>query len=112
MTNPEADSNRRKLLAATVGMGCIWTAATAVPFIASMEPSEAAKAAGAPVEADVSAIAPGTLVTIEWRGKPVWILHRTKAMLAALDKHDELLADVPDEYRFIHGRNIFSIWRL
>lgn len=93
MATDAADSNRRMLLAATAGMGGIAVIGTAIPFVSSMAPSEAAKAAGAPVEVDVSTIAPGKLLTVEWRGKPVWILHRTDAMLSALDQHNQLLAD-------------------
>lgn len=92
----EPDLERRKLLlAATVGMGAIGLVATAVPFIESMQPSEAAKAAGAPVEVDVGGLRAGQLLTVEWRRKPVWILRRGEAMLAALNGHRQLLAD-PD----------------
>jgi ubiquinol-cytochrome c reductase iron-sulfur subunit len=84
---------RRILLAATAGAGGIGLVSAIIPFVESMEPSEAAKAAGAPVEVDVSRLAPGRVITVEWRGKPVWILHRTDAMLALLGKHDVMLAD-------------------
>lgn len=87
------DPQRRRLLAATATVGGVGAVAAAVPFLESMAPSEAAKAAGAPVEFDVSSVGPGKLATAEWRGKPVWIVHRTDAMLAALGKHDNLLAD-------------------
>lgn len=93
MHDKEMDPDRRKLLAATVSLGSVGTVAAIVPFVESMSPSEAAKAAGAPVEFDVTNISPGKLQTVEWRGKPVWIVHRTEAMLAQLDKHDNLLAD-------------------
>jgi ubiquinol-cytochrome c reductase iron-sulfur subunit len=89
----EEQRRRQFLMLATAAMGGIGLAATAVPFVASMLPSERAKAAGAPVEVDLSPIAPGVLQTIEWRGKPVWVLHRTPAMLAALRGHDAQLAD-------------------
>ncbi len=90
----DEDLNRRKfLLTATTVVGGAGVVATAVPFLSTMAPSEAAKAAGAPVEVDVSTIAPGKLTTVEWRGKPVWILHRTEAMIAGLGRHDALLAD-------------------
>ncbi|MGE5651276.1 ubiquinol-cytochrome c reductase iron-sulfur subunit [Noviherbaspirillum sp. UKPF54] len=86
--------NRRKfLLTTTTIVGGAGVVATAVPFLSSMAPSEAAKAAGAPVEVDLTGVEPGKISTVEWRGKPVWILHRTDAMLAALGKHDALLAD-------------------
>lgn len=94
MTRSETDQQRRKLLlAATVGVGGIGVVAASVPFIASMAPSEAARAAGAPVEVDVSGIAPGKMETVEWRGRPVWVLHRTETMLAALDDQRQLLLD-------------------
>jgi ubiquinol-cytochrome c reductase iron-sulfur subunit len=69
----------------------------AVPFLASMLPSERAKSAGAPVEADISKLAPGEMMTVEWRGKPVWIIHRTKEMLDGLAKLDGDLADPASE---------------
>jgi ubiquinol-cytochrome c reductase iron-sulfur subunit len=71
--------------------------ATAVPFVASLTPSERAKAAGAPVEADVGDLAPGEMKTVEWRGKPVWIIRRTPEMLASLDKADERVSDPASE---------------
>lgn len=87
------DSGRRNLLLATSAVGGVAAAATAVPFVASLMPSERAKAAGAPVEVDVSGLAPGEMVTVEWRGKPVWVLRRTPEMLAALEKAESLLSD-------------------
>lgn len=93
MTDHTGDPQRRKLLLATTAAGGVGLLASALPFIESMEPSEAAKAAGAPVDVDVSGIASGKLETVEWRGKPIWILHRTEAMLAELGRHDRLLVD-------------------
>jgi ubiquinol-cytochrome c reductase iron-sulfur subunit len=87
------DSGRRQLLVATSAAGGVAVAATAVPFVASLTPSERAKAAGAPVEADISKLAPGEMMTVEWRGKPVWILRRTAEMLASLDKTDDKVSD-------------------
>ncbi|MFZ4538868.1 ubiquinol-cytochrome c reductase iron-sulfur subunit [Propionivibrio sp.] len=63
------------------------------PFISSLLPSERAKAAGAPVEVDIDKLAPGEMMVVEWRGKPVWILHRTPEMLATLKKTEPELAD-------------------
>jgi ubiquinol-cytochrome c reductase iron-sulfur subunit len=63
------------------------------PFLASCAPSQRAKALGAPVEVDLSELEPGMLITVEWQGKPVWVLHRTPAMLALLGKHDDSLRD-------------------
>jgi ubiquinol-cytochrome c reductase iron-sulfur subunit len=89
----DVDQRRRKLLLATCIAGGAATGATAWPFLASMEPSERAKALGAPVEVDVSALAPGEQMIVEWQGKPVWIVRRTKEMLATLDKDAARLAD-------------------
>lgn len=72
------------------GIGCV---GVAVPIVASFGPSEREKAAGAPVEVDVSSIAPGQMKVVEWQGKPVWILRRTPAMLASLKEDQDLLVD-------------------
>lgn len=91
------DPRRRQLLAATVGVGGIGVVATSVPFVASMSPSEAAKAAGAPVEVDLNQVAPGSLLTVEWRGRPVWVMHRTARILGLLGRHNDQLADPRSE---------------
>ncbi|WP_230969305.1 ubiquinol-cytochrome c reductase iron-sulfur subunit [Nitrogeniibacter aestuarii] len=93
MSEEKMDSGRRELLVATSVAGGAAAVATAVPFVASLTPSERAKAAGAPVEADVGKLAPGEMMTVEWRGKPVWILRRTEEMLATLPKIEDELAD-------------------
>ena len=87
------DCGRRRLLLATSAAGGAMGVAAAVPFVASLTPSERAKAAGAPVEADISKLAPGEMMTVEWRGKPVWILRRTEAMLESLKKTDGEVSD-------------------
>ncbi len=87
------DCGRRRLLVATAAVGGVAGVAAAVPFVASMLPSERAKAAGAPVEVDISKLAPGQMMTVEWRGKPVWIINRTKEMLDAMTKIADQLAD-------------------
>jgi ubiquinol-cytochrome c reductase iron-sulfur subunit len=82
--------------------------ATAVPFVASLAPSQRALSAGAPVEADIGDLQPGQLKTVEWRGKPVWILRRTKEQLDALPKLNDQLAD-PDSKREMqpdYARNV------
>lgn len=84
---------RRKLVLATSAVGGAGLAASCVPFLTSMGPSERARAAGAPVEVDIDVLAPAQLLTVEWRGKPVWILRRTPAMLAQLTTHEARLAD-------------------
>jgi len=79
------NSKRRFLTAATTVVGAVGAGAVAVPFISSWMPSARAQAAGAPVEADISRLQPGGRVVIEWRGKPVWIVRRTKENLTDLD---------------------------
>ena len=85
--------SRRTLLIATGAIGAVGAAAVAVPFVLSMTPSARARAAGAPVEVDISKVEPGMMITVEWRGRPVWIIHRTREMLDALPKMDERVAD-------------------
>ncbi|RZI40043.1 ubiquinol-cytochrome c reductase iron-sulfur subunit [Herbaspirillum sp. HC18] len=87
------DSERRLLLRATVTMGTVAGVAAAVPFVASMSPSARALSEGAPVEVNLAAVAPGNLITVAWRGKPVWILHRTLAMIESLQRYTEMLSD-------------------
>lgn len=87
------DPEKRQWLLATGVAGGVAVLATAMPLAASLAPSERAKAAGGPVEVDLSELQPGDSRTVEWRGKPVWVLRRTPAMLAALQGHDEQLAD-------------------
>ncbi|HZF17298.1 MAG TPA: ubiquinol-cytochrome c reductase iron-sulfur subunit [Steroidobacteraceae bacterium] len=90
----EVDKSRRNFLtAATAGMGAVGVAFTAVPFVSSWAPSERAKALGAPVEVDVSKLEPGAMMTILWRGSPVYIVHRTKEMLDQLTSNDGNLRD-------------------
>jgi len=84
---------RRFLIGATVAVGGIGAAAAAVPFGMSFWPSERAKAAGAPVEVDISKLEPGQKINIEWRGKVVWVINRTPVMLKDLPKLDSQLAD-------------------
>ena len=94
MSNQEVDrSKRRFLIAATATVGGVAGVAVAVPFVMSMMPSQRAKAAGAPVEVDIGKIEPGAILAVEWRGKPVWIVNRTQAMLDLLVKHDDKLKD-------------------
>ncbi|HVO07951.1 MAG TPA: ubiquinol-cytochrome c reductase iron-sulfur subunit [Burkholderiaceae bacterium] len=93
MAESVADPARRNWVIATCGVGAVGGVATAVPFVASFAPSERAKAAGAPVEVDIGGLKPGEKMVVEWRGKPVWILHRTPEMLASLKKTDSEVAD-------------------
>ncbi len=92
-TPPTLETSRRNVLLATGGIGAVGAALVAVPFVSTFAPSEKAKAAGAAVEVDISDLKAGELKTIEWRGKPVWILKRTPDMLASLKKTEGDLAD-------------------
>jgi len=87
------NKKRRFLIGATSVVGGIGVAATAVPFAMSFWPSERAKAAGAPVDVDIGKLELGQKINVEWRGKVVWVIHRTKEMLASLPKLDEKVAD-------------------
>lgn len=91
------DASKRTWLIASSCAGAVGAGAVAVPFISSFQPSERAKAAGAAVEADISALKPGEKMTVEWRGKPVWILRRTPEQLADLPTLDSQLADPNSE---------------
>ncbi|WP_103967439.1 ubiquinol-cytochrome c reductase iron-sulfur subunit [Nitrosomonas ureae] len=94
----EKMSDRRKfLIAATSVAGGVAGAAIATPFLLSMMPSERAKAAGAPVEVDISKLEPGMLLMVEWRGRVVWVLNRTPEMLETLEKVEDELADPNSE---------------
>jgi ubiquinol-cytochrome c reductase iron-sulfur subunit len=111
MSEAKVDSDRRTWIAIACGAGAVGGAAVAVPFVASFAPSERAKAAGAPVQADISALRPGEKMTVEWRGKPVWIVRRTEEQVAGLDKLDSQLADPfskrnPDELTPEYARNV------
>ena len=93
----QIDSSKRTWLIASSCAGVVGVGAVAVPFVSSFQPSEKAKAAGAAVEADISSLKPGEKMTVEWRGKPVWIMRRTPEQLAALPGLDSQLADPKSE---------------
>jgi len=96
MSNTVDNSKRRFLTtAASVVVGGAGVAAVAVPFVASMLPSAKARAAGAPVEVDISKLAVGQLITVEWRGKPVWVFNRSTESIDMLPSIDANLVD-PD----------------
>ena len=97
MSENKIDNTRRNLIVGTAAVGGAATVGIAVPFVWSFWPSERAKAAGAPVEADISRLAPGELQIVEWRGKPVWIMRRTKEMLEAIKKADDKVSDPKSE---------------
>ena len=91
------DCGRRRLIVATAAVGGAGAVAVLVPFVSSLLPSERAKAAGAPVEADIGKLEAGQMMTVEWRGKPVWIINRTPEMLGTLPKLDGSVADPKSE---------------
>jgi ubiquinol-cytochrome c reductase iron-sulfur subunit len=93
MSEATVDNGRRTWLITSCAMGGAGAAAVAVPFVTSFAPSERAKAAGASIEFDVSVLAPGEKVVVEWRGKPVWIMRRTEEQLASLESVEAELAD-------------------
>jgi ubiquinol-cytochrome c reductase iron-sulfur subunit len=89
----QTDPARRTWILATGAAGAAGTVALAVPFVSTFAPSERARAAGGPVTVDIGDLAPGDVRTVEWRGKPVWVVRRTPEMIAALTGHDAELAD-------------------
>lgn len=98
MSTEGVDKGRRRFLtAATSAVGGIGAVYALTPFVLSMQPSEKAKAAGAPVEADVSKLEPGQMMTVEWRGKPVWVVRRTAQNLSDLPSLDSRLLDPASE---------------
>jgi ubiquinol-cytochrome c reductase iron-sulfur subunit len=98
MSTEGVDKGRRRFLtAATSVVGGIGTGFVIAPFVLSMQPSAKAQAAGAPVEADVSKLEPGQMMTVEWRGKPVWIVRRTEQNLSDLPTLNDKLLDPNSE---------------
>lgn len=91
------DAKRRNLIVATTVVGGAASAGAAIPFVASWFPSERAKAAGAPIEVDISKLAPGELGIFEWRGKPVWVFRRDKEMLDSIKQTDAKVSDPQSE---------------
>jgi ubiquinol-cytochrome c reductase iron-sulfur subunit len=93
----KVDCGRRRLVVATAAVGGAGALAALVPFLSSMLPSERAKAAGAPVEVDIGNLESGQMMTVEWRGKPVWIINRSKDMLDTLPKLADAVVDPKSE---------------
>jgi ubiquinol-cytochrome c reductase iron-sulfur subunit len=94
MANQPVDQGKRRfLIAATTAVGGVAAVAVAAPFVISMTPSARARAAGAAVEVDISKIEPGSMITVEWRGKPVWVVSLTEDMAKTLAEQDEKLTD-------------------
>ena len=110
MSDQPVDSGKRTWIIASGCAGVVGAGFAAAPFVGSFQPSERARAAGAAVEVDISALKSGEKMTVEWRGKPVWIVKRTPEQLAALPKVDALLADPKsarkaDELTPLYARN-------
>lgn len=108
MSNDDSSNSRRRFLTvATSAVGVAGAVGIAVPFVGSWNPSAKAKAAGAPVKADIGKLEPGQMVVVAWRGKPVYVVHRTESMLANLSKLDEQLKDpesaISDQPAYISG---------
>ena len=109
-THLELDGTRRVLLLATGAAAAVPALSSVGALVSTFQPSERAKAAGAPVEVDIADLAPGAMKTVEWRGKPVWIVRRTPDMLASLKLADAALADPgsernADEMTPVYARN-------
>jgi ubiquinol-cytochrome c reductase iron-sulfur subunit len=110
MSDQPVDSGKRTWIIASGCAGAIGAGFVAVPFVSTFQPSERARAAGAAVEVDIAGLKPGEKMTVEWRGKPVWVVRRTPEQLAALPKNDPQLADPkserkPDELTPPYARN-------
>ncbi len=90
--NP-VDKSKRTWIAIAGCAGAAGGVAVAVPFVSTFAPSERARAAGAPVEVDISALQPGQMMRVEWRGKPVWVVRRTPEQLESLKKTETQVAD-------------------
>jgi ubiquinol-cytochrome c reductase iron-sulfur subunit len=110
MSQDATDPSRRAWVGTACVFGAVGGGAAAVPFVSSFAPSERAKAAGAAVEVDIGALKPGEMATVEWRGKPVWLLKRTPEQVDSLKKTEALVADPqskrnPDELTPEYARN-------
>lgn len=108
MSNGDVSQGRRRfLIGATSVVGGVGVVGAAVPFVASWNPSAKAEAAGAPVTVNISKIEPGQQITVEWRGKPVWIIRRTEEMLANIEKLNDAVKDpmseAPQQHSYIQG---------
>ncbi len=98
MSNLSVDTSKRRFLVTmTSALGGVAAIGVASPFVMSMLPSARAKAAGAPIEIDLTKVEPGMQLREEWRGKPLWVVHRTKEMLDLLNRHDDKLTDAASE---------------
>jgi ubiquinol-cytochrome c reductase iron-sulfur subunit len=110
MSDQQVDNGKRTWIIASSCAGAVGVGIAAIPFVGSFQPSERARAAGAAIEVDISGLKMGEKMTVEWRGKPVWIVKRTPEQLATLPTLDPLLADPkslrkPDELTPSYARN-------
>ena len=110
MSTDGVNKTRRNLIAGTALLGAVGAVGVAVPFVKSWNPSAKAKAAGAPVTADISKLEPGQQMVVEWRGKPVWVVRRTKEALADLAKVEGDLRD-PKSDESVQPENAKNQWR-
>jgi ubiquinol-cytochrome c reductase iron-sulfur subunit len=111
MTVDSTDIERRQFLTGTAAvLGGLGAGVAAIPFVSTFQPSERAKAIGAPVEANIDQIEPGQRVTYKWRGKPVWIIRRTEEQLSALEQLRDILAD-PDSASSVQPDFAENSWR-
>ena len=91
MADEQLNKERRRFLTGvTTSLGVAGSAVAIVPFVSSMSPSAGARAAGAPIQVDISHLEPGKLLKVEWRGKPVWVVRRTPEMLDTLNQTEQL----------------------
>lgn len=104
---PTVDKDRRNALIAASVVGGVGVIAVAAPFVSSLAPSERAKAAGAPVEFDVSSLSPGEMKTVEWRGLPVWVMRRTPEQLESIKKVNDQVAD-PNSLRTQYPTPVYA----
>ncbi len=110
MSNVPLNNGRRRFLTATTAViGSLGTVAVAVPFIKSWNPSEKAKAAGAPVEVDISKLNEGQMVRVEWRGRPVWVVRRANSVIESLKKAESQLRDPfsNEEQQPAYAQNVY-----
>lgn len=112
MNNGDVSQSRRRfLIGATSVVGGVGVIGAAVPFVASWNPSAKAEAAGAPVSVNIDKIEPGQQITVEWRGKPVWIVRRTDEMLQNIEKLNDQVKDPQSETPTQQPEYIDGIYR-
>jgi len=112
MSDTQVDAGKRRfLLVATGAAGGVAAAAVAVPFVSTFAPSEKARAAGAPVQVDISALRPGEKITVEWRGKPVWVVRRTPEMIEDLKNLEASALRDPASDQSVQPEYAKNAWR-